>query len=225
MGKQILQENDDKIFLDNLIKLGDKFFQKIPIAIYEQLKVNLVNLQITELQKDFTIDARLFINKIATIINDSNADINLQIEYLKIYFIQNDSNCFSICFSISSEKDVSMGINDSFFIIRNGGFESIPINDFVSLHKTYKDNLLKRINFETKVNNTEVISYKLKDVYLFIINHILIDKYTHLLFETIQFKTADTNRKANMIGLAILATDSVNTNLKGSPYDFGTIYP
>ncbi|QSW88059.1 hypothetical protein J0383_17515 [Flavobacterium endoglycinae] len=196
---------------------------------------NLKSLELEDMEYDIFINSKSFVYEIFVFYDSMPIEIKKTLEYFKIYFIQDDDNRFSICFALSSEKTEKSVTNDFFFKINGREIEKMDVNEFIKYTKNYQNKLLPRINSQTMINglpmrNTETISYKLKDLYFFIIKHFLIRqnyKYTELYFQMIQFeKTTEEQNNRNKLSLVVRAqgTDIFIDN-KGDAYDFGTVYP
>lgn len=192
-------------------------------------KFSIKSFGIQNLKYEFLVNAASFTSTIKNFYSDVPVELKRELEYFKIYFIQDEKDIFSICFSISSKENQNNGPNDSFYTI-DSNEELIKIDkfDFEKYKEKFRVNLLQVINIASKTeNNTEIISYKLKDVYLFIIKHFLVmnkSDFPKLLFELIKFeKTVKEPNSRNKLSLVVRA-ESINKD-KGDAYDFGTVYP
>ncbi|WP_445458231.1 hypothetical protein [Flavobacterium sp. HNIBRBA15423] len=232
-AKELQEKGKDKALLNKFILSIDKFFDIMPYEQVESRNEDLVNLKIDEINKDFSINSKSFIETIVNSNRNTPVEIRKTLEYLKIYFVQLDNGSFSICFSISSKQNCDFGEHDSFLKIdENKNLIEIKKTEFKKHHLKYKNNLLPTINSKTKIddkeiNNTEVISYKLKDLYLFLIYHFLLQsdyEYSKLYFKMIKFeKNVKVSNNQNKLSLVVRAEKSSKD--KGEYYDFGTIYP
>ncbi|WP_166925704.1 hypothetical protein [Flavobacterium poyangense] len=220
MGSKKLQEE------------GIDFLRTMPDNEVNSRNIDLKNLGLPEIYKEFFIKSSSFINEITTSYDSKSVDIKEKLKYLKIYFKQDENNIFSIGFSISSEIDDLFGINDSFFIINtNNELEEITDQSVFKKHTlNFANKLLPIINAKTKFNdtemhNTQVIYYNLKDVFFFMVKHFTQPtQYSKLFFQMIKFeKTVTEKNNQNKLSLVVRAeSESKSTS---ESYDFGTVYP
>ncbi|MDR7210517.1 hypothetical protein [Flavobacterium piscis] len=235
MGKQKLQEKvDKKAFLESFIKLGIDFLKTMPEEEVNSRNKDLRKLNLTtNMIYDFSIDSENFIFEIYNSYENKPTEIKRKLDYFKIYFIQDDNDLFSICFSLSSEETEKYEDNDSFFKINcKNEIEKMEKDEFIKYSKNYRDKLLQTINSQTmidgvEIKNTEAISYKLKDLYFFILKHFLIkpiSDYSKLSFQMIKFEeNVEEQNNRNKLSLVVRAED--DTKGKGDAYNFGTVYP
>ncbi|CAM3883245.1 MULTISPECIES: hypothetical protein [Flavobacterium] len=235
MGKQKLQEKSiNKAFLE-ILKID--FLDIMPDERVQPRHERLEKLNIKNMKYNFSINAESFINKIIDSYKNLNVEIKKTTDYFKIHFIEDDNKKFSICFSISSLENMEIGKEDIFFKIDgNDELEKLEKDNngeipyFKKGRQEFQNNLLKDINLNTKINgqemeNTEVISFKLKDVYLFIISHFLLENdYSKLFFQMIIFEKEYSEKKhQNKLSCVVRAKD--NYLKQGEAFDFGTVYP
>ncbi|UOX33121.1 hypothetical protein LXD69_13870 [Flavobacterium sediminilitoris] len=235
MGKQKLQEKSiNKAFLD-ILKID--FLDIMPDERFQPRHIRLENKNIKNMKYNFSINAESFINKIIDSYKSLDVKIKNITNYFKIHFIEDDNKKLSICFSISSLENMEIGEEDIFFKIDgNDELEKLEKDNngeipyFKKRRQGFQDNLLKDINLNTKINgqemeNTEVISFKLKDVYLFIISHFLLENdYSKLYFQMIIFEEEFSEKKyRNKLSCVVRAKN--NYQKQGEAFDFGTIYP
>jgi hypothetical protein len=236
MELENLQEKGiDKSFLEILkIDFLDIMLENDVIS----RRSNLQNLHIKNMKYEFSVDAMNFISTIAEFYKVATIEIKKELEYFKIHFIQDEKGTFSIGFSLSS-KENSNEKNDSFYRIipiehtepteKPGILKKIDTRvEFEKSTHLYETNLLPEIKTRTKTEkNTQLIFYKIKDIYLFFINHFLLNHelgYSKLVFEIIKFEETpkDPNNK-NKLALVVRAESSSKD--KSESYDFGTVYP
>ncbi|KIX20183.1 hypothetical protein SY27_13625 [Flavobacterium sp. 316] len=237
MGKQVLQEKSINKALFEILKID--FLDIMPDEIVNSRHKRLKNLIIENMKYNFSINAKSFIKEIIDSYKNLNVEIKKITDYFKIYFIEDDNKNFSICFSISSLENMGIGKEDIFFkIADNEELEKLEkdnngeISYFKKGCEKFQNNLLKDINLKTKINdqemkNTEVISYKLKDIYLFIIRHLLLEyenDYSKLFFQMIIFEEKYNEKKyQNKLSCVVRAKN--NDLQQGKAFDFGTVYP
>jgi len=231
MELEKLQEKGINKLLE-ILQIG--FLDIMPEEDVVSRRNNLQNLHIKNMKYEFSVDAIDFISKIAKFYELATIEIKKELEYFKVHFIQDEKGIFSIGFSLSSNEK-SNEKNDSFYrIISTQSTEKIEVLkkidrvDFEKSTSLYETNLLPGIKTSTKTEkNTQLIFYKIKDMYLFFINHFLLNHesgYSKLVFEIIKFEetSKDPNNK-NKLGLVVRAESA--SKGKSESYDFGTVYP
>ncbi|BFM41597.1 hypothetical protein CFS9_02380 [Flavobacterium sp. CFS9] len=214
-------------------------FAPIVLKIMPDVEVDSRNealrkLAIDNMIYDFSIDSENFISEIFNSYDNAPIEEKKVLDYFKIYFIQDDNDQFSICFSISSVETEKIGDKDFFFKINTHKIEKIEKEAFIKYSTNYKNKLLQTINSKTwigglQINNTEAVSYKLKDLYFYILKHFLINStpessYSELFFEMIKFEeTAQESINQNKLSVVVRA-QSVSKG-RAQAYDFGRVYP
>lgn len=185
-------------------------------------------LGIKEITYEFSVDAMSFIHAISNLYKGVSIQAKKELDYFKVHFLQDDEHSsLSIGFSISSKENTNDN-NDAFYAIDPESKELTKIDkpSFEKKAVYYKENLLKTIKKCTKTDkNTEAVIYKIKDVYLFLINHfILSEGYKSLFFQLIKFEedAKDINNR-NRLSLVVHAIKPDKD--KGEGHDFGTVYP
>lgn len=214
-------------------------FAPIVLKIMPDVEVDSRNealrkLAIDNMIYDFSIDSENFISEIFNSYDNASIEEKKVLDYFKIYFIQDDNDQFSICFSISSVETEKIGDKDFFFKINTQKIEKIEKEAFIKYSNNYKNKLLQSINSKTwigglQIKNTEAVSYKLKDLYFFILKHFLINakpesSYSELFFEMIKFEeNAEEPTNQNKLSIVVRA-QSVSKG-RAQAYDFGRVYP
>jgi hypothetical protein len=236
MELEKLQEKGiEKSFLE-ILKID--FLDIMPENDVISRRNNLQNLHIKDMKYEFSVDAINFISTIAEFYKLATIETKKELEYFKIHFIQDENGTFSIGFSLSSKND-SNEKNDSFYRIiyieqtesteKLGTLKKIDNREeFEKSTSLYETNLLPEIKTRTRTEkNTQLIFYKIKDIYLFFINHFLLNHdlgYSKLVFEIIKFeKTPKDPNNKDKLGLVVRAENSSKD--KSESYDFGTVYP
>ncbi|MCC9016363.1 hypothetical protein [Flavobacterium lipolyticum] len=223
-----------KAFLKKFETLAPVVLKTMPDEeVYLRNKA-LRKLEIRNMIYDFCIDSKNFISEISSSYDNAPVEEKKKLDYFKIYFIQDDNDRFSICFSISSVETEKFGDKDFFFKIKAKKIEKIEKEDFIKYSNNYKNKLLQTINTQTRIGglqikNTEAVSYKLKDLYFFILKHFLNNSkpessYSELFFEMIKFE--ETNEEpTNQNKLSIVVRAQSVSKGKAQAYDFGRVYP
>ncbi|OXB14648.1 hypothetical protein, partial [Flavobacterium tructae] len=91
----------------------------------------LRELAIDNMIYDFSIDSENFISEIFNSYDNAPIEEKKVLDYFKIYFIQDDNDQFSICFSISSVETEKIGDKDFFFKINTQKIEKIEKEAFI----------------------------------------------------------------------------------------------
>lgn len=230
-----LQEKvTEKTILKNFETFAPVVLKIMPDEEVDSRNEALRKLAIDNMIYDFSIDSENFIFEIFNSYDNASIEEKKKLDYFKIYFIQDDNDQFSICFSISSVETEKFDDKDFFFKINTKKIEKIGKEAFIKYSDNYKNKLLQTINSQTsigglQIKNTEAVSYKLKDLYFFILKHFLINSkpessYSELFFEMIKFEeTVEESVNQNKLSVVVRA----QSPLKGraEAYDFGRVYP